>query len=111
MRIGILGSGVVARTLAGGFLKHGHGVTVGTRDPGKLTDWGKQHPDARVGTGADAASAGEVLVLAVKGTAAFDALRLAGAANLNGKVVEWMEKVTDEQYTSQEANPCKAPRA
>ena len=87
MRIGILGSGVVARTLAGGFLKHGHDVTVGTRDPAKLTDWRKQQPDARVGTAADAASAGELLVLAVKGTAAFDALRLAGAANLNGKVV------------------------
>jgi predicted dinucleotide-binding enzyme len=87
MRIGILGSGVVARTLAGGFLKHGHDVTLGTRDPDKLTDWRTQHPDARVGTGADAASAAEVLVLAVKGTAASAALRSAGAANLTGKVI------------------------
>jgi predicted dinucleotide-binding enzyme len=87
MRIGILGSGVVARTLAGGFLKHGHDVTVGTRDPAKLTDWRKQHPDARVGTAADAASAGELLVLAVKGTAASAALNLAGAPNLEGKVI------------------------
>jgi 8-hydroxy-5-deazaflavin:NADPH oxidoreductase len=87
MRIGILGSGVVARTLAGGFLKHGHEVTVGTRDPRKLTDWRKQHPDARVGTAADAASAGELLVLAVKGTAASAALNLAGAPNLEGKVI------------------------
>jgi 8-hydroxy-5-deazaflavin:NADPH oxidoreductase len=87
MRIGILGSGVVARTLAGGFLKHGHDVTVGTRDPAKLTDWRKQHPDARVGTAADAASAGELLVLAVKGTAASAALNLAGAPNLAGKVI------------------------
>ena len=87
MRIGILGTGVVARTLAAGFLKHGHDVTLGTRDPGKLTDWHTQHPDARVGSGADAASAGEILVLAVKGTAASEALRLAGAANLDGKVI------------------------
>jgi predicted dinucleotide-binding enzyme len=87
MRIGILGSGVVARTLAGGFLKHGHDVTVGTRDPAKLTDWRKQQPDARVGTAADAASAGELLVLAVKGTAASAALNLAGAPNLEGKVI------------------------
>ena len=36
MRIGILGSSVVARTLAGGFIKHGHSVSIGTRDPGKL---------------------------------------------------------------------------
>ena len=87
MRIGILGSSVVARTLAGGFLKHGHEVTLGTRDQGKLADWRKQHPDARVGSFADAASYGEVLVLAVKGTAAAEALRLAGAANLDGKVI------------------------
>jgi predicted dinucleotide-binding enzyme len=78
---------MVARTLAAGFLKHGHEVTVGTRDPGKLAAWRTQHPDARVGTAADAASAGEVLVLAVKGTAASAALGLAGAANLDGKVI------------------------
>ena len=87
MRIGILGSSVVARTLAGGFLKHGHSVSIGTRDPGKLKEWNTQHPDARVGSFADAAVAGELLVLAVKGTAAAEALRLAGAANLDGKVV------------------------
>ena len=87
MRIGILGSSVVARTLAGGFLKHGHSVSLGTRDPGKLKEWNTQHPDARVGSFAEGAAAGELLVLAVKGTAAAEALRLAGAANLDGKVV------------------------
>src|SRR5262245_30971244 len=87
MRIGILGSSVVARTLAAGFLKHGHIVTVGTRDPGKLKEWSTQHPDAGLGSFADAASAGELLVLAVKGTAAAEALRLANEANLDGKVV------------------------
>ena len=30
---------------------------------------------------------------------------------LNDISAVWMEKVTDEQYTSQEASPCKAPRA
>ena len=87
MRIGILGSSAVARTLAAGFLKHGHIVTVGTRDSGKLKEWRTQHPDADVGSFADAASSGELLVLAVKGTAAAEALRLADAANLDGKVV------------------------
>src|SRR5689334_8104329 len=87
MRIGILGSSVVARTLAGGFLKHGHSVSIGTRDPRKLREWNTQHPDARVGSFVDAAAAGELLVLAVKGTAAAEALRLAGAPNLDGKVV------------------------
>lgn len=87
MRIGILGSSIVARTLAGGFLKHGHAVTVGTRDPRKLTEWNRDYPDARVGSFADAASFGELIVLAVKGTAAADALRSAGAAHLDSKVV------------------------
>ncbi len=31
MHVGILGSGSVATTLAGGFLRHGHDVMLGTR--------------------------------------------------------------------------------
>lgn len=38
MEIAVIGSGVVAQTLAGGFLKHGHDVALGTRDSGKLAD-------------------------------------------------------------------------
>jgi 8-hydroxy-5-deazaflavin:NADPH oxidoreductase len=87
MQIGILGSGAVAQVLASGFLKHGHAVTVGTRDSARLSDWAKSNPGGRVGSFADAARFGEVLVLAVKGTAAADALRLAGADALAGKPV------------------------
>lgn len=87
MRIGILGSSIVARTLAGGFLKHGYAVTVGTRDPKKLAEWNRDYADAVVGSFADAASFGELIVVAVKGAAAADALQSAGAANLDGKVV------------------------
>jgi predicted dinucleotide-binding enzyme len=87
MKIGIIGSGVVAQTLAGGFLKHGHAVVVGTRDPAKLADWAKANPKGRVGSFADAAKFAEVAVLAVKGTAATDAVRAAGPANLAGKTV------------------------
>lgn len=87
MKVGILGSGDVAKTLAGGFLKHGHDVTMGTREPAKLADWGRQNPKARVGSFADAAQFGEPLVLAVKGAVAAEALRAAGAANLKGKTV------------------------
>ena len=39
MKIGVLGSGIVAQTLAGGFLKHGCDTMVGTRDTAKLADW------------------------------------------------------------------------
>ena len=43
MKVGILGSGDVAKALAAGFIKHGHQVTLGTRDTGKLKDFLAQH--------------------------------------------------------------------
>lgn len=43
MKIGIIGSGDVAKTLALGFIKHGHEVMLGTRDVAKLADWVKEH--------------------------------------------------------------------
>ena len=87
MNIALLGSGDVAKTLAAGFLKHGHDVTLGTRTPAKLADWAKKNSKGRVASFAEAAKFAEVVVLAVKGTAAGDALRAAGAANLAGKPV------------------------
>ena len=50
MKVGILGSGVVAQALASGFIKHRHEVTMGTRSPAKLAEWVKQHivPKARI---------------------------------------------------------------
>jgi predicted dinucleotide-binding enzyme len=87
MKIGILGSGVVAQALAGGFLKHGHEVTLGTRTPAKLAEWAAKNPRGRIAGFADAASFGELVVLAVKGTVAAEVLRLAGAANFAGKPV------------------------
>ena len=87
MKIGVLGSGDVAKTLASGFLKHGHKVTIGGRTPDKLADWATKNPAGSTASFAEAAAFGELLVLAVKGTAAMDALRLAGAENLAAKTV------------------------
>ena len=87
MKIGILGSGDVAKTLGSGFLTHGHAVTLGTREPAKLADWAKQNPTGIVQSFADAAKFGEVVVLAVKGIGAGEALRAAGTMNLTGKIV------------------------
>ena len=87
MKIGILGSGIVGQVLAAGFLKHGHEVMVGTRTPAKLAGWLKQNPGGRTGGFDAAAQFGQVVVLAVKGTVAADALRAAGAAHLAGKTV------------------------
>jgi len=87
MKVGILGSGDVAKALAGGFLKHGHQVMLGTRDTRKLADFVAAHQGAQTGSFADAAKFAELVVLAVKGTVALDALSAAGAANLAGKPV------------------------
>jgi predicted dinucleotide-binding enzyme len=87
MKAGVIGSGDVGKTLASGFLKHGHQVMLGTRTPSKLTDWTTQNPKGSVGSFADAAAFAEVIVLAVKGNIAAEALRLAGTQNVAGKVV------------------------
>ncbi|PTN10698.1 NADPH-dependent F420 reductase [Mangrovibacterium marinum] len=87
-RVGVLGSGVVGRALADGFLKHGYQVKVGTRQPGNLQDWlAEAGESASLGSFEDAARFGDVAVLAVKGSAAEFVLDLAGAANLHGKTV------------------------
>ena len=87
MKAGVLGSGTVATTLASGFLKHGHEVLLGSRTPEKLRDWAAANPAGKTGSFAEAAAFGEVVVLAVKGEAAVEALRRAGEENLAGKVV------------------------
>jgi predicted dinucleotide-binding enzyme len=87
MKVGVLGSGDVAKVLAGGFVKHGHQVKLGTRSPAKLVDWASANSAIAVGTFAEAAQFGELVVLAVKGTAAREALALAGDANISGKTV------------------------
>jgi predicted dinucleotide-binding enzyme len=87
MKIGVLGSGDVAKVLAAGFLKHGHDVMMGTRDRAKLANWLTQNPRAHISGIDETASFGEVVVLAVKGTAAGDVLRSAGAKNLSGKLI------------------------
>jgi len=87
MKVGVLGSGDVAKVLATGFLKHGHDVMMGTRSAAKLADWETKNPTGRVGSFDAAAKFADLVVLAVKGTAAADALRAAGAQNLIGKPV------------------------
>lgn len=87
-KIGILGSGVVGRTLADGFLKHGYAVKIGTGHPEKLNDWkAKVEANASVGSFSDAASFGEILVLTVKGKAAIDVVKSAGLNNVAGKTI------------------------
>ncbi len=89
-RIGVLGSGEVGRRLAAGFRSRGHEVIIGSRDPGKpeLREWlSEDGAGIEAGTLARAAEHGELLVLAVLGNAAEEAIADAGPGNFSGKVV------------------------
>jgi 8-hydroxy-5-deazaflavin:NADPH oxidoreductase len=87
MKVGVIGSGAVGQTLADGFLKRGHEVTRGSRDPAKLSSWRSgAGPKAATGTFEETARFGELVVLAVKGTAAVAAVDACGGA-LAGKTV------------------------
>lgn len=87
-KIAILGSGVVGDSLGNGLLKHGHAVMRGSREPAKLEKWKSQAKgEASIGTFAEAAKWGDLVILAVKGSAAGEVVDQAGVANLAGKTV------------------------
>ena len=86
-RVGVIGSGEVGQTLADGFLKHGYEVMRGSREPGKLASWkNAAGGKAAVGNFAETARWGSIVVLAVKGAGAEEAVKLCGDA-LAGKTV------------------------
>ncbi|MFB7667417.1 NADPH-dependent F420 reductase [Kitasatospora sp. NPDC056138] len=90
MRIGIIGTGAVARTLAAKLVSLGHQVTLGSRsrDNAAATEWAHQAgPYGHAGTYPDAADFGELVINATAGTVSLQALRLAGADRLAGKVL------------------------
>src|SRR5687768_4555763 len=88
MKIGIIGSGGVAQTLANAYLQKGYQVKLGTRNAEKLAEWLEKAGEyASVGSFAEAAQFGEVVFLSVLGEAALNAIELAGAENLKGKTV------------------------
>jgi 8-hydroxy-5-deazaflavin:NADPH oxidoreductase len=89
-RVGVLGSGEVGRRLAAGFSGRGHSVMIGSRDAGKaeLRDWlTGDGAGIQAGTFDQTAAYGELLVLAVLGTAAEQVIAEAGPGNFSGKVV------------------------
>jgi len=101
MRIGVLGTGMVGRTLAGRLAELDHDVVVGTRDVGQTlarsdpdamgnppyAEWQEGNPAVRLKTFAEAAAHGELIVNATSGMGALSALEAAGASNLGGKVL------------------------
>jgi 8-hydroxy-5-deazaflavin:NADPH oxidoreductase len=102
MRIGILGTGMAGQSIGAKLAELDHEVVVGTRDPAATLArdkphpiygnppfrvWQEQHPSVKLATFAEAAGHGEVVVNATAGAASLDALRLAGDANLAGKIL------------------------
>jgi 8-hydroxy-5-deazaflavin:NADPH oxidoreductase len=90
MRIGVLGTGTVGRTIGSALLRHGHEVRLGSRTAGNeaAVAWAADvGGPASEGTFADAAGFGELLFNATAGAASLDALALAGAEQLAGKVL------------------------
>ena len=90
MRVGILGTGDVGKALGNGFVTLGHDVKMGSREAKneKALGWARElGGKASVGTFADAASFGDIVVLATLGVANQSALKMAGPETLRGKIV------------------------
>ena len=89
MKIGIIGSGEVGQTLATAFLKEGNDVMLGTRNTSKdeVVKWKNKNTGGQVGTFAETARFGEMLVLAVSGDVAETVINQGGKENFSNKVV------------------------
>lgn len=101
MKIGVIGTGTAGQTIAAKFVSLGHDAMIGTRDVQEtllkhnrdgfgnppFSEWVIHNPDVKLGTFAEAAAYGRLIVSAVKGSATVQALTMAGEDNLKGKIV------------------------
>jgi predicted dinucleotide-binding enzyme len=90
MRIGILGTGVVGRTIGTKLVKLGHDVRMGSRSTGgeKARGWIKEAGGkSSEGTFADAAARAEIVFNCTPGNVSLEVLSAAGAKNLEGKTL------------------------
>lgn len=88
MKISILGTGMVGRTLAAGLAQAGHAVTVGTRDVQATRERGEAFPDtARLAAYPDAVADADLVINATNGQASLLALQAVGMDALAGKVL------------------------
>jgi predicted dinucleotide-binding enzyme len=100
MKIAVLGTGPVGQTVAAKLSELGHSVFVGTRDPAATLArtepdmfgnppfkvWRDKHLRIEIGTFAQAAAHGEMVVNSTSGTGSMEALKAAGE-NLNDKIL------------------------
>lgn len=101
MNIAILGTGIVGQTFATRLTGLGHAVLLGTRDPAatlarntpgmmgnpSFSDWHQKNFDVQVGTYAETAAFGAIVFNCTAGAGSLQALEMAGAENLNGKIL------------------------
>ncbi len=101
MKIAVLGTGTVGRTIAGALAGLGHDVEIGTRDPkatlartepdmmgtAPFAQWHAAHAGIGLAAFADAAAGAELIVNATQGGGSLAALAAAGTGNLAGKVI------------------------
>ncbi len=99
-KIAILGTGTVGQTFATRLAGLGYEVMIGTRNvaeklsaPGKdggkngFAKWYETNNNIKLGTFAEAAAFGELILNTTQGGASLNALTLAGAKNLEGKII------------------------
>lgn len=93
MNIAILGTGGVGQTIAAKLSSLGHSVSIGTRDTiatlarEEFSAWHAQNPAVKIGSFAEAAAFGEIIINALAGHAVIESLTAAGEANLGGKIL------------------------
>ena len=90
MKVGVLGTGSVGKTIGTKLVGLGHEVSMGSRSATteNAADWvGAAGAGASQGTFGDAAAFGEVIFNCTAGTVSLEALGAAGEGNLSGKVL------------------------
>ena len=90
MKLGVLGTGMVGHAIGTKLVQMGQEVMMGSRSNTneKAAAWVKANgPKASQGTFTDAAKFGEILFNCTHGMASLDALKLAGAENMKGKIL------------------------
>jgi 8-hydroxy-5-deazaflavin:NADPH oxidoreductase len=101
MKISIIGTGTVGQTIASKLVELGYEVMLGTRNVKKklsnnakdgygnppFNEWHKANARVKLGSFEEAAAFGEIVINATHGGSSLDALKLARAKNLSGKVL------------------------
>jgi predicted dinucleotide-binding enzyme len=90
MKIGILGTGMVGNAIGSKLIQLGHEVKMGSRTSGnqKAVEWVEQNGStASQGTFKDAADFGEIVFNCTAGAVSLEALKMAGAESLKGKIL------------------------